>query len=43
MPLAESHRGCAAYLGRLMQRPSYARVLNEAEPYFNLFPQEDAA
>jgi len=43
MPLAESHRGTAAYLERLMQRPSYARVLKEAEPYFNLFPQENAA
>lgn len=43
MPLAESHKGVAAYLERLKQRPSYARVLKEAEPYFNLFPQEDAA
>jgi glutathione S-transferase len=43
MPLAESHKVAAAYLDRLMQRPSYARVLKEAEPYFNLFPQEDAA
>ncbi|MET0867156.1 MAG: glutathione S-transferase family protein [Pseudorhodoplanes sp.] len=43
MPLAESHKGSAAYLQRLMQRPSYARVLKEAEPYFNLFPQENAA
>ncbi len=43
MPLNERHRGCAAYLERLKQRPSYARVLKEAEPYFNLFPQDDAA
>jgi glutathione S-transferase len=43
MPLAKSHKGTAAYLERLKQRPSYARVLKEAEPYFNLFPQEDAA
>jgi glutathione S-transferase len=43
MPLAENHKGAAAYLERLMQRPSYARALKEAEPYFNLFPQEDAA
>jgi glutathione S-transferase len=28
----------AGYLGRLMARPSYARVLREAEPYFALFP-----
>jgi glutathione S-transferase len=28
-----------AYLERLKARPSVARVLAEAEPYFNLFPQ----
>jgi glutathione S-transferase len=28
-----------AYLERLKARPSVARVLTEAEPYFNLFPQ----
>lgn len=27
-----------AYLARLMARPSYARALSEAEPYFRLFP-----
>jgi len=27
-----------AYLARLMARPSYARALGEAEPYFRLFP-----
>ena len=43
MPLAKNYKGAAAYLERLMQRPSYARVLKEAEPYFNLFPQENAA
>lgn len=43
MPLAQSHKGATAYLERLKQRPSYARVLKEAEPYMNLFPQEDAA
>ena len=25
-------------LGRLMQRPSFARVLEEAKPYFAMFP-----
>ena len=30
----------AAYLDRLMARPSFARVLEEAEPYFELFPLE---
>jgi len=43
MPLADTHRVAAAYLDRLKQRPSYARVLKEAEPYFNLFPKEEAA
>jgi glutathione S-transferase len=27
-----------AYLGRLRERPSFARVLREAEPYFAMFP-----
>jgi glutathione S-transferase len=27
-----------AYLARLTTRPSYARVLKEAEPYFSMFP-----
>jgi glutathione S-transferase len=30
----------AAYRERLMQRPSFARALMEAEPYFGLFPEE---
>jgi glutathione S-transferase len=38
MPLGETHRNAAAYLGRLRQRPSFARVLAEAEPYFRMFP-----
>ena len=29
-----------AYLGRLMARPSFARVLAEAAPYFKNFPYE---
>jgi glutathione S-transferase len=38
MPLASQHPNVAAYLERLMQRPSYARVLTEAQPYFHMFP-----
>ena len=38
MPLLPDHPVVAAYLDRLMQRPSYARVLMEAQPYFHLFP-----
>jgi glutathione S-transferase len=38
MPFGESHRNAAAYLDRLTQRPSFARVLEEAQPYFKMFP-----
>jgi glutathione S-transferase len=30
----------SAYLDRLKARPSFARVLKEAEPYFDLFPKD---
>ena len=40
VPFAETHKNLAAYLDRLMARPSFARVLEEAQPYFNLFPLE---
>jgi glutathione S-transferase len=40
LPFGRAHRKLAAYLGRLMARPSFARVLEEAEPYFELFPLE---
>jgi glutathione S-transferase len=39
MPFIETHRNAAAYLERLMQRPSFARVLQEAQPYFKMFPE----
>jgi len=38
-PLGESYPNTSAYLGRLTQRPSFARVLREAQPYFAMFPQ----
>jgi glutathione S-transferase len=38
-PLGEKHGNAAAYLERLKARPSVARVLKEAEPYFKMFPQ----
>lgn len=38
MPIAGQHPNVASYLDRLMQRPSYARVLLEAQPYFSMFP-----
>ena len=38
-PFRDSHRHTAAYLDRLMARPSYARALKEAEPYFAMIPK----
>jgi glutathione S-transferase len=38
MPLADEFPHVSAYLGRLMKRPSYARTLAEAQPYFAMFP-----
>ena len=37
-PLGERQPRIAAYLKRLEARPSFARVLAEAAPYFKLFP-----
>jgi len=37
-PLGEKHKHATAYLERLKARPSVARVLAEAEPYFKMFP-----
>jgi glutathione S-transferase len=38
-PLAPAYPQLAAYLGRLKQRPSYARALAEAQPYIHLVPR----
>jgi glutathione S-transferase len=38
MPLAENYRHAAALLDRLMERPSFARVLAEARPFLQFFP-----
>jgi glutathione S-transferase len=38
MPLAGTHPLAARYLARLMDRPSFARALHEAQPYFAMFP-----
>ena len=37
-PLADTHRNAAAYLRRLLERPSYAQAIAEATPYFSMFP-----
>jgi glutathione S-transferase len=34
-----AYSNVAAYFDRLRARPSYARVLREAEPYFAMFPR----
>jgi glutathione S-transferase len=38
-PIGE-FKNVSAYLERLQARPSFARVLQEAEPYFQFFPKE---
>jgi len=38
-PFRDSHPLTTAYLERLMARPSYARALREAEPYFHMLPK----
>ncbi|HEX3710705.1 MAG TPA: glutathione S-transferase family protein [Pseudolabrys sp.] len=38
MPFERAQRNLAAYFDRLMARPSYARTLKEAEPFFEYFP-----
>ncbi len=39
-PLGATFPRAAAYLKRLCERPSYARVLREAEPFWAIFPKE---
>lgn len=39
IPLGDAHRNAAAYLDRLMKRPSFARAIEEAQPYLTLFPK----
>ncbi|QPF85747.1 glutathione S-transferase family protein [Bradyrhizobium genosp. L] len=39
-PIGADHRHLAAYFERLKARPSFTRVLVEAEPYFGFFPSE---
>lgn len=38
VPFRDSHPGIAAYFERLLQRPSFARAVEEAGPYRHLFP-----
>jgi glutathione S-transferase len=39
LPFGDSYPNTSAYLTRLMQRPSFARVVAEAAPYRALFPK----
>lgn len=41
-PFKAQHRALAAYFERLLQRPSVARVIAEARPYFPMFPYMEA-
>jgi glutathione S-transferase len=38
-PFRETHPNALAYLDRLMARPSYARALEEAQPFMHLLPK----
>ena len=37
-PLAPAHPNTSGYLDRLLARPSLSRVIEEAQPYFAMFP-----
>ena len=39
LPFGDAHKNMAGYFGRLMERPSFARAVEEAKPYFALFPK----
>ena len=41
VPFGDEHRHLRAYFARLKSRPSFARVMKEAEPYFNMVPKEN--
>jgi glutathione S-transferase len=40
-PFTARYASLSAYYQRLLERPSFARVLQEARPYFHLFPLRD--
>jgi glutathione S-transferase len=42
-PFGDGHKTVRAYFDRLMARPSFARAVAEAKPYFHPFPQETEA
>ncbi len=42
IPFAETHPKAGAYFERLLLRPSVQRVLEEARPYFKMYPFKDS-
>jgi glutathione S-transferase len=38
-PFGDTHKNVARYFDRLKERPSFARVVKEAKPYFHMFPK----
>jgi glutathione S-transferase len=41
-PFSDSHPHVVAYFERLVERPSFKRVIAEARPYFQFFPFKDS-
>ena len=41
LPFSEIHPNIVAYFDRLLERPSFKRVLAETRPYFHMFPLND--
>ena len=39
MPFGDTYKNVSAYFKRLKERPSYARALQEAQPYFKMVPR----
>lgn len=39
-PFGAIRKNLQSYFDRLMSRPSYARAIEEAQPYFDMFPME---
>jgi glutathione S-transferase len=39
LPFGDTHKNVTAYFERLLARPSFARVVKDAEPYFAMFPK----
>jgi glutathione S-transferase len=42
VPLGEARPKTAVYFERLVQRPSVLRVLEEARPYFKMYPFKES-